>query len=67
MSFRKECFVHNIRVVDLKKSEVITFDISNVKKILPRHTFFQFKYMYRKNTIFRIVVDEGDSTCVMSM
>ncbi len=39
----------------------------NVKKRLPHHMAFQIKFTYRKTNIFWIVIDEGASTCVMSM
>jgi len=56
-----------IKVVDSKNSLVITFDMSNIKKRLPHRMDFQIKSTYRKTNIFLTVIDEGASTCVMSM
>ena len=46
---------------------MITFDMSNFKKRLPHHMAFHIRSTYRKCNIFRTVVDEGASTCVMSL
>ncbi len=56
-----------IGAVDPTNSLVLTFDMLNVKKRLPHHMAFQIKSTYRKINIFRIIIDEGASTCVMSM
>ena len=53
--------------VDPSNSLALSFDMSNVKKRLPHHMAFQIKSTYQKTNIFRTVVDEGASTCVMSM
>ena len=53
--------------VDPSNSLALSFDMSNVKKRLPHHMAFQMKSTYQKTNIFRTVVDEGASTCVMSM
>ena len=39
----------------------------NVKKKLPHHMAFQIKSTYWKINIFCATIDEGASTCVMSM
>ena len=56
-----------IGAVNPKKSLMITFDMTNFKKILPHHMDFHIKSSYRKCNIFRMVIDEGASTCVMSL
>ena len=56
-----------IRAVDPKKSLVITFDMSNFKKRFPHHMAFHIKSSFQKFNIFQMVVDEGASTCVMSL
>jgi hypothetical protein len=43
------------------------FDTSNVKPHLPYHVTFQIQVVYNTKTIFRMVMDEGASTCVMSL
>lgn len=53
--------------VDPNNSLALTFDMHNVKKRLPHHMAFQIKSTYQKTSIFRTVIDEGASTCVMSM
>ena len=56
-----------IGAVDPKNSLIITFNMSNFKKRLPHHMAFHIKSSFRKFNIFRTVVDEGASTCVMSL
>jgi len=53
--------------LDPNNSLALTFDMHNVKKRLPRHMAFQIKSTYWKTNIFQTVIDEGASTCVMSM
>lgn len=60
-------FLTTIGAIDPKNSLIVTFDMSNIKKRLPHHMAFQIKSIYRKINIFRTVVDEGASTCVMSI
>lgn len=64
---QRSAFLTVIRVVDPNKYLTITFDMSNLKKILPHLIAFQIKSTYRKINIFQMVVDEGASTCVMSI
>ena len=56
-----------IGAIDPKNSLLITFDMTNFKKRLRHHMAFHIKSSYRKCNIFRTVVDEGASTCVMSL
>jgi hypothetical protein len=48
-------------------SKVIKFDVMDVKPRLPYHVSFQIHVEYSKYTIKRAVVDEGSTTCVMSL
>ena len=64
---QRSAMLTTIGAVDPKNSLVITFDMSNFKKRLPHHMAFHIKSSYRKCNIFRTVVDEGASTCVMSL
>lgn len=64
---QRSAFLTTIEAIDPKNSHVITFDMSSVKKRLIHHMAFQIKSTYQKMNIFRIVVDEGASTCVVSM
>ncbi len=63
MSCSTKCF----SFIDPNNSLVLSFDMLNLKKRLPHHMAFQIKSTYRKNNIFRTVIDEGASMCVMSM
>jgi hypothetical protein len=48
-------------------SKVIKFDVTDVKPRFPYHVEFQMHVGYSKFTIKCAVVDEGTSTCVMSL
>jgi hypothetical protein len=48
-------------------SKVIEFDVTDVNPFLPYHVEFQIHVGYSKYTIKRVVIDEGDATCVMSL
>jgi hypothetical protein len=56
-----------IGAIDSSILQVIKFDTMDVKPHLPYHVSFQINVMYSMKTIRRIVVDEGASTCVMSL
>jgi hypothetical protein len=43
------------------------FDATDVKPHLPYHVAFQIDVVYTKHVIRRTIVDEGASTCVMSL
>jgi hypothetical protein len=43
------------------------FDATEVKPHLPYHVAFQINIMYTKHIIQRTIIDEGTSTCVMSL
>jgi len=49
------------------KSSTIKFDTTDVKPRLPYHVAFQNKLVYNNRTMASTVVDEGASTCVMSL
>lgn len=50
-----------------KNSLMITFDMSNFKNRLPHDMDFHIISSYQKFNIFRTIIDEGASTCVMSV
>ena len=60
-------FLSMIRVVGSSNSQVIMIDASNFKPLLPYHIMFHIQAVYNINNTFRMVVDEGTSTCVMSL
>ena len=64
---QRSAFLTAIGAIDPKNSLLITFDMNNFNKRLPHHMAFHIKSSYQKCNIFRIVVDEGASTCVMSL
>ena len=64
---QRSAFISVIGVVDPNNSLVLTFDMLNVKKRLPHHMTFQIESTYWKANIFQIVIDEGASTCIMSL
>jgi hypothetical protein len=47
--------------------KVIKFDVTEVNPRLPCHVAFQIHMEYSKYTIKRVVVDEGATTCMMSL
>ena len=49
---QRSVLLTTIRVIDLKNSLIVTFDMSNIKKRLPHHMAFQIKYTYLKMNIF---------------
>jgi hypothetical protein len=53
--------------LDPSGSNVIKFDVTNVKSFLPYYVAFQIHAKYTKITIKRTVVDEGTSTSMMSI
>ena len=53
--------------LDPRGSKVIKFDVTDVKPCLPYHVEFLIHVGYSKYTNKHVVVDEGTSTCVMSL
>jgi hypothetical protein len=47
--------------------KVIKFEVMDVKLLFPYHVEFQIHVGYSKYTIIHVVVDEGATTCVMSL
>jgi hypothetical protein len=47
--------------------KIIKFDVIDVKPRLPYHVAFQIHVEYSKYTIKQVVIDEGATTCVMSL
>ena len=66
-SAQRSALLTALGAVDPKNSLMIMFDMTNFKKRLPHHMAFHIKSSYRKCNIFWTVVDEGASTCVMSL
>jgi hypothetical protein len=57
-----------IGVADSSSQLVMKFDATEVKPHLPYHVAFQINVLYvLKYIIIKIVIDEGASTCIMSL
>jgi hypothetical protein len=63
----KNSFLSTLGALDPIRSEIIKFDIIDVKPCLPYHVAFHILMGYSKYTIKHVVVDEGTATCVMSL
>jgi hypothetical protein len=62
---QKNALLSTLGALDPCGSNVIKFDITDVKPHLPYHVAFQIHVDYSKYTIKHIVIDEGVATCVM--
>jgi len=56
-----------IGAIESSSLQVIKFNTVDVKPHLPYHVAFEINVIYSKYVIIRIVVDEGSSSCVMSL
>jgi hypothetical protein len=63
----RNALLYALGALDPSGSKVIKFDVTNVKPCLPYHVAFQIHVGYSKYTIKHVVVDEGATTCVMSL
>jgi hypothetical protein len=52
---------------DPNDSNMISFDLETHIPRLSHQLAFQIQFLVRDKTIFRTVIDEGASTCVMSL
>ena len=64
---QRDALLSVLGALDPCGSNVIKFDVTDVRPRLPYHVAFQIHAEYTKITIKRIVIDEGDVTCVMSL
>jgi hypothetical protein len=64
---QQSALLSTIGATNASSSQLITFDPSNVKPHLPYHITFQIQVVYSTKNIFRTMIDEGASTCVMSL
>jgi len=56
-----------IGAVDIQDSNLIIFDLENSTPRLPHQMAFQIPVLVKNRPIFRTVIDEGASTCIMSI
>ena len=52
---------------DSSNSNLITFDVDKNKPFLPHYVFIQIQVNHDDSTIWTTIVDEGASTCMMSI
>ena len=64
---QRSALLSEMGAVDPNNSLALTFDMHNVKKRLPHHMAFQIKFTYQKTNIFPMVINEGASTCFISI
>jgi hypothetical protein len=64
---QRNALLSDLGTLEPSGSKVIKFDVTYVKPRLPYHVAFQIHVEYSKYTIKRVVLDEGTSTCVMSL
>jgi hypothetical protein len=56
-----------IGAIDSASQLVMKFDATDVKPHLPYHVAFQINVISNNHLIQRTIIDEGASTCVMSL
>lgn len=56
-----------IGAIDPSDASMITFDIENHVPRLPHRIIFLIQVLIKVKTIHRMVIDEGASTCIMSI
>jgi hypothetical protein len=64
---QRNALLYALGALEPNGSKFINFDVTYVKPHLPYHVAFQIHVEYSKYTIKCVVVEEGDSTCVMSL
>jgi hypothetical protein len=57
----------SIGSIDLESSNNITFNLDNLKSRLSHQLAFQIDFVVHNQHIHRMILDEGASTCVMSL
>ena len=56
-----------ISAINLNDTGLITFDLEQLTSRLPSHIAFQINVLLHGMNILRTIIDEGASTCVMSL
>lgn len=56
-----------IGAIDIQDSNLIIFDLGNSTPHLPHQMAFQILVLVKNRPCFRTVIDEGASTCIMSI
>ena len=63
---QRKSFISTLGVVNTTDTELITFDSDNGKPCLPAQVAFQIPVNIWNTTVYRCIIDEGASTCIMS-
>ena len=63
---QRKALLAALGVVDPSDSKLITFDTKNGEPCMPSIIAFQIPVSIRNLVVHRCIVDEGESTCIMS-
>ena len=64
---QRKLLLSAIGAVDVQDSNLIIFDLENSTSHLPHKMDFQIPVIVKNRPIHRTVIDEGASTCIMSI
>ena len=64
---QRKLILSAIGAVDIQDSNLIIFDLENSTPFLPHQMDFQIPVLVKNRPVFRTVIDEGASTCIMSI
>jgi hypothetical protein len=63
---QQKSFLSTLGEVDPSDTHLITFDLDNSEPCLPSLVAFQIPVKICNHPIHRCIIDEGESTCIMS-
>ena len=64
---QRKLLLFSIGAVDIQDSNLIIFDLENSTPHLPHQMAFQIPVLVKNRPCFWTVIDEGASTCIMSI
>ena len=64
---QRNTLVSDIGAMDPLDNHLLTFDLDNWKLCFPNHANFHIQVLIGRSNINRTIVDEGPSTCIMSL
>ena len=67
MPSTKELLLSAIGAVDLQDSNLMVFNLENFTPPLPHQMAFQIPVLVKNRRCFRTIIDEGASTCIISL
>ena len=56
-----------IGAIDPQDSNLTVFDLENFTSRLPHQMAFQIPILVKNRRVFHTIIDEGESTCIMSL